>query len=245
MIRINQLKLPVEHKPEELKKKAAKALRISPEQVEKLEIRRRSLDGRKKPELFYSYTVDIKTAREEQVLHRAKNSQAAICQEKPYVFPKPGEEMLFSPPIIVGAGPAGLFAGLMLARAGYCPVILERGEDVDSRRKRVDEFWKTGKLDVRSNVQFGEGGAGTFSDGKLNTLVKDPLMRNRLVLEVFCEFGADSSILYDSKPHIGTDVLSGIVKAMRQEIVRLGGHVRFGCQVTELVTEGGQIRGVS
>ena len=152
--------------------------------------------------------------------------------------------MLFSPPIIVGAGPAGLFAGLMLARAGYCPVILERGEDVDSRRKRVDEFWKTGKLDVRSNVQFGEGGAGTFSDGKLNTLVKDPLMRNRLVLEVFCEFGADSSILYDSKPHIGTDVLSGIVKAMRQEIVRLGGHVRFGCQVTELVTEGGQIRGV-
>ena len=244
MIRINQLKLPVEHKPEELKKKAAKALRISPEQVEKLEIRRRSLDGRKKPELFYSYTVDIKTAREEQVLHRAKNSQAAICQEKPYVFPKPGEEMLFSPPIIVGAGPAGLFAGLMLARAGYCPVILERGEDVDSRRKRVDEFWKTGKLDVRSNVQFGEGGAGTFSDGKLNTLVKDPLMRNRLVLEVFCEFGADSSILYDSKPHIGTDVLSGIVKAMRQEIVRLGGHVRFGCQVTELVTEGGQIRGV-
>lgn len=127
----------------------------------------------------------------------------------------------------------------MLARAGYCPVILERGEDVDSRRKRVDEFWKTGKLDVRSNVQFGEGGAGTFSDGKLNTLVKDPLMRNRLVLEVFCEFGADSSILYDSKPHIGTDVLSGIVKAMRQEVVRLGGHVRFGCQVTELVTEGG------
>lgn len=244
MIRMNQLKLPVEHKPEDLKKKAAKALRISPEQVEKLEIRRRSLDGRKKPELFYSYTVDIKTAREEQVLHRAKNSQAAICREKPYVFPKPGEEMLFSPPIIVGAGPAGLFAGLMLARAGYCPVILERGEDVDSRRKRVDEFWKTGKLDVRSNVQFGEGGAGTFSDGKLNTLVKDPLMRNRLVLEVFCEFGADPSILYDSKPHIGTDVLSGIVKAMRQEIVRLGGQVRFCCQVTELVTEGGQISGV-
>ena len=244
MIRINQLKLPVEHKPEELKKKAAKALRISPEQVEKLEIRRRSLDGRKKPELFYSYTVDIKTAREEQVLHRAKNSQAAICREKPYTFPKPGEEKLFSPPVIAGAGPAGLFAGLMLARAGYRPVILERGEDVDSRRKRVDEFWKTGNLDVRSNVQFGEGGAGTFSDGKLNTLVKDPLMRNRLVLEIFCEFGADPSILYDSKPHIGTDVLSGIVKAMRQEIVRLGGQVRFCCQVTDLVTEGGQICGV-
>lgn len=178
------------------------------------------------------------------MLHRAKNSQAAICREKPYTFPKPGEEKLFSPPVIAGAGPAGLFAGLMLARAGYRPVILERGEDVDSRRKRVDEFWKTGNLDVRSNVQFGEGGAGTFSDGKLNTLVKDPLMRNRLVLEIFCEFGADPSILYDSKPHIGTDVLSGIVKAMRQEIVRLGGQVRFCCQVTDLVTEGGQICGV-
>ena len=244
MIRVNQLKLPVEHKQEDLKKKAARALRITPEQIERLEIRRRSLDGRKKPELFYSSTVDIKTAREEQVLHRAKNSQAAICREKPYTFPKPGEEKLFSPPVIAGAGPAGLFAGLMLARAGYRPVILERGEDVDSRRKRVDEFWKTGNLDVRSNVQFGEGGAGTFSDGKLNTLVKDPLMRNRLVLEIFCEFGADPSILYDSKPHIGTDVLSGIVKAMRQEIVRLGGQVRFCCQVTDLVTEGGQICGV-
>lgn len=244
MIRVNQLKLPVEHKQEDLKKKAARALRITPEQIERLEIRRRSLDGRKKPELFYSYTVDVKTAREEQVLHRAKNSQAAICREKPYTFPKPGEEKLFSPPVIAGAGPAGLFAGLMLARAGYRPVILERGEDVDSRRKRVDEFWKTGNLDVRSNVQFGEGGAGTFSDGKLNTLVKDPLMRNRLVLEIFCEFGADPSILYDSKPHIGTDVLSGIVKAMRQEIVRLGGQVRFCCQVTDLVTEGGQICGV-
>ena len=244
MIRVNQLKLPVEHKQEDLKKKAARALRITPEQIERLEIRRRSLDGRKKPELFYSYTVDIKTAREEQVLHRAKNSQAAICREKPYTFPKPGEEKLFSPPVIAGAGPAGLFAGLMLARAGYRPVILERGEDVDSRRKRVDEFWKTGNLDVRSNVQFGEGGAGTFSDGKLNTLVKDPLMRNRLVLEIFCEFGADPLILYDSKPHIGTDVLSGIVKAMRQEIVRLGGQVRFCCQVTDLVTEGGQICGV-
>lgn len=244
MIRVNQLKLPVEHKQEDLKKKAARALRITPEQIERLEIRRRSLDGRKKPELFYSYTVDIKTAREEQVLHRAKNSQAAICREKPYTFPKPGEEKLFSPPVIAGAGPAGLFAGLMLARAGYRPVILERGEDVDSRRKRVDEFWKTENLDVRSNVQFGEGGAGTFSDGKLNTLVKDPLMRNRLVLEIFCEFGADPSILYDSKPHIGTDVLSGIVKAMRQEIVRLGGQVRFCCQVTDLVTEGGQICGV-
>ena len=119
------------------------------------------------------------------------------------------------------------FCAWYLARAGYRPLVLERGQEAQKRKETVDRFWKDGILDPESNVQFGEGGAGTFSDGKLNTLVKDPLMRNRLVLEVFCEFGADSSILYDSKPHIGTDVLSGIVKAMRQEIVRLGGHVRL------------------
>lgn len=244
MIRITQLKLPVGHTGEALKNKAAKTLKIRPEEITGFHIRRQSLDARKKPELYYSYTVDVEVAGEKNVVHKAKNPQIALCSEETYRFPEPGDGRLKHPPVIIGTGPAGLFCGLMLARHGYRPVLLERGQDVDTRRKAVDAFWADGTLDIRSNVQFGEGGAGTFSDGKLNTLVKDPLRRNQKVLEIFCEFGADASILYQNKPHIGTDVLAGIVKRMRQEIIRLGGEVRFGCQVTELLLEQGQVRGV-
>ncbi|MDO4268287.1 MAG: FAD-dependent oxidoreductase [Eubacteriales bacterium] len=244
MIRINQLKLPADHRPEDLKKKAAAALRLRQEDIKSLRVVRRSLDARKKPELFEIYTVDVEVEREKQVLHKAANPQAAVCRQERYHFPEPGEERLASPPVIIGTGPAGLFCGLMLARAGYCPVLLERGQDVDARRRQVDHFWSTGKLDPESNVQFGEGGAGTFSDGKLNTLVKDPNRRNTLVMELFHEFGADSSVLYESKPHIGTDVLAGIVKSMRQEIIRLGGQVRFCCRAKELDIQNGCMRGV-
>lgn len=245
MIRMTQLKLPVDHTPEAMKKKIAKALKIAPEAIKTVQIRKQSLDARKKPELFYSYTVDVETTIPEQtVVHRAKNPQAAICKERSYQFPRVGEEAMKEPPLIIGSGPAGLFCGLMLARHGYRPILLERGEDVETRRRKVDHFWEQGTLDVRSNVQFGEGGAGTFSDGKLNTLVKDPLKRNQLVLEILHEFGADPAILYQNKPHIGTDVLSGIVKRIREEIICLGGCVRFGCQVTDLEITDGKITGV-
>lgn len=244
MIRITQLKLPVGHTGEALKNKAARALKITPGEIGGLHIRKQSLDARKKPELFYSYTVDVETEKEKNVVHRAKNPQIVLCSEERYQFPAPGGQPLSHPPVIVGTGPAGLFCGLLLARSGYRPILLERGDDVDARRQKVDVFWETGILDGRSNVQFGEGGAGTFSDGKLNTLVKDPLKRNQLVLEIFHEFGADSSILYQNKPHIGTDVLAGIVKHMRQEIIRLGGEVRFNCQVTDILMEQGCISGV-
>ena len=247
MIRITQLKLPVEHSPEALKKKAAKLLRIVPEEIEKVVICRQSLDARKKPELFYSYTVDVQVApgkREENLVHKAKSNQVSISKEKPYEFPQSGDESLGGRPVIIGAGPAGLFCGLMLARAGYKPVILERGDDVDARQEKVEKFWETGVLDPSSNVQFGEGGAGTFSDGKLNTLVKDSSGRNHLVLKIFCEFGADPAILYEQKPHIGTDVLSGIVKRMREEIIRLGGEVHFRCQMTGLLVKDGAVCGV-
>lgn len=256
MIQITQLKLPVGHQPEELKQKAAKILRVSPEKIAAVVIRRQSLDARKKPELFYSYTLDVelkslssqkgktKKSLEKAMLHKAKNVQILPSPRETYHFVKPGIKKLAYPPVIIGTGPAGLFCGLMLARYGYRPLLLERGFDVSKRQEAVARFWKTGILDARSNVQFGEGGAGTFSDGKLNTLIKDPQGRNQLVLEIFREFGAGEEILYQNKPHIGTDVLSQIVKNMRKEIIRLGGEVRFGCQVTGLLSGQGQICGV-
>ena len=244
MIRLTQIKLPADHTPEALKKKIAKLLRIAPEEILELHIRKRSLDARKKPELFYSYTVDVSASREKELLHKGKNPQISLCKEEHYHFPEAGEECLRERPLIIGTGPAGLFCGLMLARHGYRPILLERGSSVEERQKKVNAFWQGGTLDLQTNVQFGEGGAGTFSDGKLNTLVKDPLKRGQLVLELFTEFGADPSILYDHKPHIGTDVLAEVVKAMRQEIIRLGGTVRFDTQVKDLLVEQQNVSGV-
>lgn len=238
MIRITQLKLPVGHDRESLWKKAARMLGVSPKELASLDIMRQSLDARKKPELFYIYTVDVKLTswkKEKNAVHRAGKPQIILHREEPYVFVNTGTERLFHRPVIVGTGPAGLFCGLMLARHGYRPLLLERGMEVEKRKRAVDCFWETGKLNICSNVQFGEGGAGTFSDGKLNTLVKDSGGRNRLVLEIFREFGADEEILYQNKPHIGTDVLSRIVTGIREEIIRLGGEVRFECQVTGLI----------
>ena len=244
MIRISQLKLPVDHSREDLEKKIEKTLRIPMSQVKNWQIVRQSVDARKKEELLYIYTIDVKTGREEQTVKRARNQNVALCREQPYRFPSSGSAPLKKRPVIVGEGPAGLFCGLMLARAGYRPLILERGEAVEERSRKVAAFWAGGPLDPNSNVQFGEGGAGTFSDGKLNTLVKDKTGRNRKVLETFVEFGADPAILYQAKPHIGTDVLYGIVRSMREEIQRLGGEVRFSSQVTGLILRDGQAEGV-
>ncbi len=243
MIRINQLRIPIGHSPRELSKKAARALRLREEEIAGLQIVRQSVDARKKPDLVYSYIVDvqIKGGREEKVLARAKNRNASLVKEKPYCCPAPGTEPLKHPPVIVGTGPAGLFCGLLLAQKGYRPILLERGRDVDRRKEDVDRFWEGGPLDPKSNVQFGEGGAGTFSDGKLNTLVKDVSGRNGEVLRILTEFGADPAIRYASKPHIGTDVLSRVVKAIRQEIIRLGGQVRFESQVTDLSVRDGSL----
>lgn len=250
MIRINQLKLPLGHSQEQLYEKAAKTLGIHREEMEALSIIKQSVDARKKPELIYSYVVDVKLKkvgkkREEALVRRLKNRNFLYQEEREYHFPKPGDKLLPHPPVIVGTGPAGLFCGLALARMGYRPILLERGEDVDARSLRVKGFWKDGILDPDSNVQFGEGGAGTFSDGKLNTLVKDSFGRNREVLRILTEFGADPSILYVNKPHIGTDVLSQIVKAIRQEIIRLGGQVRFLSRMTDVEIENGKIRAVT
>lgn len=243
MIRINQMKMPLDHSRQSLAAKAARTLKIKEEQIRELTIVKQSVDARKKPEIWYSYVVDVSIdGREETLVHKLKNHNVTIHQERPYTCPEPGAESLDTPPVIIGTGPAGLFCGLLLARQGYRPILLERGQDVDTRTEQVAAFWEGEALDPSSNVQFGEGGAGTFSDGKLNTLVKDASGRNKEVLRILVEFGADPSILYVNKPHVGTDVLAGVVKAIRREIIRLGGQVRFASQVTDVITEKGQVR---
>ena len=233
MIRINQLKLQIPHTEEALEKKIQKTLHLKKGDSFTYRIHRQSLDARRKPELFYVYTVDVTVSNENAVLKHCKGNIQKV-EEKHYQIPSHGTEILNARPVVIGSGPAGLFCAYLLALEGYRPLVLERGACVEERKKDVDRFWETGVLDPSSNVQFGEGGAGTFSDGKLNTLVKDKTGRNRFVLETFVKFGADKDILYANKPHIGTDVLIDLVSQMRQEIISLGGEFCFHTQVTDV-----------
>lgn len=237
MIRINQMKLNIEHTSDDFERKILKTLCIKKEELQGFQIRKQSIDARKKPVLYYVYSVDVQVRDEAKVKKTVKNNQIQF-QVKPdsYHFEVKGTKELTHRPVIIGTGPAGLFCGYMLAAHGYQPILLERGADVDQRTKDVEAFWENGRLNLSSNVQFGEGGAGTFSDGKLNTLVKDKFGRNHEVLRIFAEHGAPESITYESKPHIGTDVLSAVVKEMRKYICVHGGEVRFHSQVTDIQT---------
>lgn len=243
MIKINQLKLPISHRREDLENKVCKLLKISPEKVNGIEVLKRSLDARKTP-LMYNYQLGVFADGEEKIVKKLKNKDITLGTFVEYRFPKMGEVPLTQRPVVIGAGPAGLFCTLMLAKAGFSPILLERGEAVSERQKKVEHFWQTGELDPQSNVQFGEGGAGTFSDGKLNTLVKDTHGRSRFVLKTFVGFGAKDDILYESKPHIGTDILVDVVQNLRKEILELGGEIHFHSQVTDLRVENGAITAV-
>ena len=245
MIRIRQLKLKIDHTEEDLEKKIQHTLHLKPGQCVSYIIRKQSLDARKKPDLFYTYTVDVEVSREASILQKNKNKDICKAEWKEYSYPQEGTEPLIHRPVVIGCGPAGMFCTYMLAELGYRPILLERGADVDNRCQDVEHFWKTGELDTRSNVQFGEGGAGTFSDGKLNTLVKDPMGRNHKVLEIFVANGASEEILYRNKPHIGTDVLAKVVKNMRKKILANGGNVHFYSQVTDFTFENGKITGLT
>ena len=230
-----------------LRKKAAKILGVNLTDVSDVTILKHSIDARKKPQIFQVYTLGVTLkdkSLEDKIVKKCKNNNAARYAPQIYQFPVSGESRLPQKPVIIGMGPAGLFCGYMLARHGYKPILLERGFDVDTRTRDVEAYWNGGRLNLESNVQFGEGGAGTFSDGKLNTLVKDKNGRNAEVMRIFAEFGAPEQILYESRPHIGTDILKRVVANMRNDIIKNGGEVRFGAKVTGLQIREGVLSGV-
>lgn len=244
MIRLNNIKLPLSYTNKQVLSAAAQKLGIPQTQITSCEVVKRSVDARKKQDVCFVVTLELalKNPKDEaRIIARLNPSVGALAEPyAPPVFHRIANAPRFRP-VIVGFGPAGLFAALTLAQAGACPVVLERGQDVDTRTKDVQAYWRSGAkaFSPRSNVQFGEGGAGTFSDGKLNTGTKDP--RAEHVLRTFVQFGAPADILVNAKPHIGTDHLAHTVKSIREEIIALGGEVRFGARVTQLVRKDGKI----
>ena len=242
MIRIKDIPLPPRHNVSQLSFEAAQLLRVSNSTIRKVKIVRRSIDARKKPDVKYSYTIDVQVnGNEEKILRNSRCKKASIAPWTGYKV-KPIKNLDAKRPVVIGFGPAGMFAALVLAMSGARPIVLERGEDAESRHEKVQRFWQTGELDPKSNVQFGEGGAGTFSDGKLNTGVNNP--RIPWVLEQFVLAGANEEIMYDAKPHVGTDVLLHVVQHIRNKIISLGGEVRFNAQVTGLKIENDRLSGV-
>ena len=240
MIRIRDLSLAPGQDTSALWPLAAKSLRIQAGQIKELIIRKKSIDARQKNAVRIVYTVDIKVAGNEQRLVAHAKGKAALAPTGCYQPPIP-ELPTERRPLVVGFGPAGIFAALVLSLAGLRPLVIERGADVDSRMAQVERFWQEGLLDEETNVQFGEGGAGTFSDGKLNTGINDP--RISWVLQQLYQAGADASILTDARPHIGTDLLRQVVKNLRERIISLGGEVRFGHKLSGLQLQNGCVRG--
>ena len=241
MLRISGIKLELDQTDAELKQKTAEKMGIRKENILTLKLYKKSLDARKKEALHFLVTVEVTTNLDENKLLQ-NNSSKDIVQAEPYRYSLPAHQKLTNRPVVVGAGPAGLFAALILAEAGESPLVVERGRDVDRRTSDIAAFWEDGTLNTQSNVQFGEGGAGTFSDGKLVTGTKDS--RARKVLEEFVRCGAPEDILYLAKPHIGTDKLRTTIKNLRQRIVSLGGEIRFDTRMKRLIVDEERVEGI-
>ncbi|HDY7477173.1 TPA: NAD(P)/FAD-dependent oxidoreductase [Vibrio vulnificus] len=246
MIRLTELRLPLDHEEDALLEAITAKLGISAEQVLSFSMFRRGYDARKKTNIQLIYTLDIEVANQDKLL--AKFSKDPHVRETPdmeYKYVAQAPANLTERPIVIGFGPCGLFAGLVLAQMGFNPIIVERGKEVRERTKDTFGFWRKRTLNPESNVQFGEGGAGTFSDGKLYSQVKDPNFYGRKVITEFVEAGAPEEILYVSKPHIGTFKLVTMIEKMRAKILELGGEIRFSTRVDDIHMEDGQITGVT
>src|SRR3954468_19242649 len=245
MLRLTELRLPLNHTDQDLQAALLRELGIGPGDLAGFTIVRRGYDARKKDAVVLVYHLDVETPREAELLRRLRrNPHVGPAPDATYKFSVEAPKDLPSRPVVIGFGPCGIFAGLLLAELGFRPILLERGKKV--RERTVDTFglWRQGRLDPESNVQYGEGGAGTFSDGKLYSRIKDPEHRGRKVLTEFIAAGAPPEILYVSKPHIGTFRLVKIVESLRAKIESLGGEIRFQSRVEDLVIENGKLRGL-
>ena len=241
MIKISDLIIPLSYDFKMLEHIVSKRLCIEHSRIKSIDIAKRSVDALNKQDVHFKMTVVVCVSGDENEIFLL-NKDKAISRETELIYTVPKGKKFKERPVVVGCGPAGMFAALILAQAGARPILLERGVDVDSRRQSVSKFWETGVLDINSNVQFGEGGAGAFSDGKLKIGKKDS--RKIKVLNELIEAGAPPEIMYLSKPHIGTDYLNETVKGIREKTISLGGEARFNATVTEILLKGGEVTGV-
>lgn len=239
-IRINNIFLDLDEPEDNLKIKVAKKLRISLEEITDYRIVKEAIDARKKDSIKFNYSIEVKCKGEEKLIKKLKDKDLLFQDTEEAMDIAFGSKPMINRPLIVGMGPAGLFAGLIMAKNGYRPIIIERGEPIEGRTNTVNSFWETGKLNVESNVQFGEGGAGTFSDGKLTTRIKDK--RCDYILQELVKAGAPQEIIYMGKPHIGTDILKKVVINIRKQIIAYGGEVRFNSRLDSLIVKDGSLR---